>query len=58
MKYRWPASRLGEAEMRLLFQARAQAPKRTTIAGLVAEAIQNSYGQPQEPDNKEPRPWT
>ncbi len=44
-KYFWPASRLGEQEMEMLYRARESAAQRTTIAQLVAEAVRQAYGQ-------------
>ena len=47
--YAWPASAIGPAEMSLLFHARQNHPRRTTIAALLAEAVRRMYGTVRPP---------
>lgn len=42
-RYPWPASAIGQTEMRLLHQAREQSPERTTITQLIADAVRRAY---------------
>ena len=43
-RYAWPASKLTERDMFLVWRARETAPRKTTISTLVADAVRQVYG--------------
>lgn len=44
LRYPWPSSALGRAEMEMLFHQRENGSARTPITQLIAEAVRNTYG--------------
>ncbi|MBM4028250.1 MAG: hypothetical protein FJ280_23080 [Planctomycetes bacterium] len=44
-RYPWPASRIGAADMSLLFRARELSATRTSITELIARAVRLVYGE-------------
>ena len=48
-RYPWPASAIGAADMRTLYEIRQASRPRVTIAGLVARAIRETYAEQDAP---------
>ena len=44
--YPWPASALTADDMAVLYRRKAQCPRRTPIAQLIADAVRRTYGPP------------
>ena len=52
-RYPWPASAIGAADMRMLYEIRQASRPRVTIAGLVVRAIRDRYdGEKRNPYNE------
>ena len=51
-KYAWPASKLTDDDMYVLYVAREQAPTKTTISCLLAQAVRQTFGR--VADNPQP----
>jgi len=43
-RYAWPASKLTEHDMFLVWRAREMSPQKTTISALIANACRQEYG--------------
>ena len=43
-KYAWPASRLSDEDMYMLYLARQQSAERTPISRLLAQAVRETFG--------------
>ena len=43
-RYAWPASKLAERDMFLVWRARERSPHKTTISALIAAAVRQVYG--------------
>ena len=52
-RYPWPASAIGAADMRMLYEIRQASRPRVSIAGLVVRAIRETYAEsdPPAPEN-------
>lgn len=53
-KYFWPASRITESDMALLYTIRESAAARVTISELIARAVRQAYAETSE----SPKPVT
>ena len=48
-RYPWPASAIGAADMRMLYEIRQASRPRVSIAGLVVRAIRETYAEQDAP---------
>ena len=48
-RYPWPASAIGAADMRMLYEIRQASRPRVSIAGLVVRAIRETYAERDPP---------